>query len=156
MEQERSYLGAGNERWALIRDVLVFQGKLLVDGFRDLVLLPVSLIVGIVSIIGKGSGSPPGSEFYDFLQAARRTERWINLFGAVREREPGRTDSAQDQSAATHDLDAVVARVEAFLVEEYHKGGVTAQTKARLDAALDSLQGARERISRLATTPRRD
>src|SRR5690606_6143806 len=86
MEQESTELETGTERWPLIRDVLVFQGKLLVGGLRDLVLLPVSLIVGIVSIIGTGKGSPPGREFYDLLHAARRSERWINLFGAAGKR----------------------------------------------------------------------
>lgn len=148
MEQERAELETGNERWPLIRDVLVFQCKLLVDGFRDLVLLPVSLLVGIVSIIGKGKG-PPGREFYDLLHAARRSERWINLFGAAGKREQERTDTAESASTTTPDLDALVARVEAFLVEEYRKGGITAQTKARMDTALDSLQQARKRISRL-------
>ena len=149
MEQERAELETGNERWPLIRDVLVFQCKLLVDGFRDLALLPVSLLVGIVSIIGKGKGSPPGREFYDLLHAARRSERWINLFGAAAKREQERTDTAQSASTTTPDLDALVARVESFLVEEYRKGGITAQTKARMDTALNSLQQARERISRL-------
>jgi hypothetical protein len=148
MEQEQAELGTGNERWPLIRDVLVFQCKLLVDGFRDLVLLPVSLLVGMVSIIGKGMGSPPGREFYDLLHAARRSERWINLFGAAGAREQERADTAEGAYTTTPDLDAVVARVEAFLVEEYRKGGITAQTKARMHTALDSLQEARKRIGR--------
>ena len=36
-------------RWTLIRDVAVFQVKLVFDGMRDVVLLPISLIAGIVS-----------------------------------------------------------------------------------------------------------
>lgn len=149
MEQERAEQKTGNERWPLIRDVLVFQCKLVVDGLRDLILLPVSLIAGLVSIIGKGKGSPPGREFYDLLHAARRSERWINLYGAAEKRGQGHTDTAQDPPATTPDLDALVARVETFLVEEYRKGDITAQTKARMDAVLGSLQGARERIGRL-------
>lgn len=38
------------------------------------------------------------------------------------------------------DLDALVSRVETFLVNEYNNGGVTAQAKARMDAALDPLR----------------
>ncbi|MGH8195517.1 MAG: hypothetical protein ACREQ8_14120, partial [Woeseiaceae bacterium] len=70
MEPEPTKVEIKNERWILIRDVLVFQCKLVVDGFRDVVLLPVSLIVAIVSMIGKGPS--PGSEFYDLLRLARR------------------------------------------------------------------------------------
>ena len=36
--------------WALFRDLAVLQVKLLVDGFRDLVLLPASIIAAIVSV----------------------------------------------------------------------------------------------------------
>lgn len=144
MEPETAEAETGSERWPLIRDVLVFQCKLLVDGFRDLLLLPVSLLVGIISVIGKGKGSPPGHEFYELLHAARRTERWINLFGAA-DKGKARTDPADDRSTAAPDLDALVSRVEAFLVEEYRKGGVSAQAKARLDSALQSLQRLRNR-----------
>lgn len=146
METEPTENETGNERWVLIRDVLVFQCKLLVDGFRDLVLLPLSLIAGIVSLVGKGPS--PGCEFYDLLRMGRRSERWINLFGAAEKQESGRVEAADDPPSATSDLDALVARVESFLLDEYRKGGVTAQAKARLDAALDSLQGVRSRIGR--------
>ena len=149
MERESTDLETGHERWPLIRDVLMFQCKLLVDGLRDLVLLPVSLLVGIVSIIGKGKGSPPGREFYDLLHAARRSDRWINLFGAAEKRSQDRAGTARSLSATTPDLDDLVARVETFLVEEYRKGDIPAQTRARMDAALDSLQGVRKRIGRL-------
>jgi hypothetical protein len=123
------------DRSAVIRDMLVFQFKLIVDGILDLMLLPVSLVVGLVSIIGRGPES--GSEFYEFLRIGRRGERWINLFGAV-ERKHG--PAAQDEELAARDLDALVSRVESFLVDEYRHREVTAQTKQRLDAALASLQ----------------
>ncbi len=71
----------GPDRWTLIRDLAVFQVKLLFDGFRDLLLLPISLIAGFVSLI-KG-GRTPSSEFYDLLKLGRRSEHWINLFGAA-------------------------------------------------------------------------
>ena len=42
----------GPDRWTLIRDIGVLQVKLLVDGFRDLLLVPTSIIAGIWSIVG--------------------------------------------------------------------------------------------------------
>ena len=39
------------DRWTLIRDILVLQLKLIVDGFRDLILVPISLVVGFVSLL---------------------------------------------------------------------------------------------------------
>ena len=140
MEPGSAGTGAGSGRGRIIRDVLVFQGKLVVDGFRDVVLLPVSLIAAIFSLIGKGKA--PSSEFYDLLRLAKRSERWINLFGAVEKRTAGSDDEAE----RVRDLDALVSRVETFLVDEYNRGGVTAQAKARMHTALDSLRGMRKRI----------
>ena len=122
------------DRWTLIRDVAVFQVKLVFDGFRDLLLVPISLIAGLVSLVKGAGGASP--EFYDLLKIGRRSERWINLFGAAtRYHGPPR---AEDKFALD-DVDELVSRVESFVVDEYRKGGVTAQAKARLDNALDRL-----------------
>lgn len=141
MTPESSKAEVENERWILIRDMLVFQCKLVIDGFRDLVLLPVSLIAGLASLLRKGSGA----EFYDLLRLGRRSERWINLFGAL-ERKAGAV--SDDGNSAVRDFDEIVSRVESFVLEEYRKGGVTAQAKQRLDDALESLQSARKRLGR--------
>jgi len=120
------------DRWTLIRDVAVFQVKLVFDGFRDVLLLPISLIAGLLSLI-KG-GSKPSSEFYDLLKLGRRSERWINLFGAASQLHgpPGEEDRFP-----VEDVDEMVTRVESFVVDEYRRGGLTAQAKERLDKALD-------------------
>lgn len=122
------------DRWTLIRDVAVFQVKLVFDGFRDVVLLPISLIAGLVSLV-KGAGGA-SSEFYDLLKIGRRSERWINLFGAA---EHYHGPPGEEDQFALDDVDEMVSRVESFVVEEYRKGGVTAQAKERLDNALDRL-----------------
>jgi len=131
------------DRWTLIRDLAVFQVKLLFDGFRDLLLLPVSFIAGIVSLVG--GGAKPGPEFYDLLRIGRRSERWINLFGAAEHYHGPATD---DEKFAVEDIDNMVSRVEAYVVDEYRSGGVTAQAKERLDNALDLLHKKTRRRSR--------
>jgi hypothetical protein len=122
------------DRWTLIRDVAVFQVKLLVDGFRDLVLVPISLLTGLVSLLR--GGAKPGSEFYDLLRTGRRSERWINLFGAATRVHGPPSD---EERFPVEDIDDMVSRVEAYVVDEYQRGGVTAQAKERLDKALDSI-----------------
>ena len=120
------------DRWTLIRDVAVFQVKLLFDGFRDLLLLPISLIAGFASLI-KG-GRNPSSDFYDLLRVGRRSERWINLFGAASHLHGPPSD---EDRFPVEDVDEMVSRVESYVVDEYRRGGVTAQAKERLDKALD-------------------
>jgi len=133
MSNENETNAAGG-RWALIRDVAVFQVKLIVDGLRDLVLVPVSLVAGFISLLKGGAG--PGPEFYDLLRFGRRSERWINLFGAANQ---VHGPESQDDQFPADDMDEIVSRLESFVVDEYNKGGVTAQAKQRLDQALNRL-----------------
>ena len=107
---------------------------MIIDGLRDFV--PVSLAAGIVSLAK--TGDTPGTEFYDLLRAGRRSERWINLFGAA-ERVHGLADN--EESFSLVDVDELVNRVESYIVEEYKSGGVTWQAKSRLDTALGGLRG---------------
>jgi hypothetical protein len=132
------------DRWTLIRDIAVFQMKLIVDGLRDLILLPISLGVGLYSLIR--GGNEPGTEFYDLLRVGRRSEHWINLFGAA---DHAGAPGALDSLFPNDDIDEMVSRLESFVVDEYAKGGVTAQAKKRLDQALNRLGevGSRKRRS---------
>lgn len=121
------------DRWMLIRDVAVLQVKLVFDGMRDLVLVPVSIIMAIVSLV-KG-GERPGPQFYDLMHLGKESEHWINLFGAA---EHASKSGAVADHFAGRDIDAMVSQVEAFVVDEYKKGGVTAQAKDHFDKMLDS------------------
>ncbi len=124
------------DRWTLIRDLAVLQVKLLVDSFRDLVLIPASLIAGIVSLVRTRDGKP-GPEFYTLVEVGQQSERWINLFGAMENAPP---DIAKKDHFGDVDMDAIVSRIETFLVDEHKRGGVTAQAKARIDKALEAMQ----------------
>lgn len=122
------------DRWVVIRDIGVLQVKLIFDGLRDFILVPVSLVLGIISLTR--SGKDTGSEFYELLRLGKRSERWINLFGAA---DKARRAEEEAELFPGDDIDAMVSRVETFVVDEYHKGGVTKQAKERLDKAIDAL-----------------
>lgn len=133
---EASANEAHQGRWNLIRDVAVFQVKLIVDGLRDVILVPASLIAGVVSLVNGESGRP-GPQFYRLLRAGKQSERWINLFAAYNRRSAAVED---DDRASNTDIDDLVARVEAYVVDEYRRGELTAQAKATIDKALDAIQ----------------
>lgn len=134
MQDEPQSTDQPTDRWTLLRDIAVLQVKLVVDGLRDLVLVPVSLIAGIISLVK--SGDEPATEFYDLLKMGRRSERWINLFGAA-ERVHG--PASEDDQLLPDDIDALARRVESFVVDEYQKGGVTKQAKEQVDKAINTL-----------------
>ncbi len=124
------------ERWTLLRDLGVLQVKLIVDGLRDLILVPASLIAGIISI-ASGKDGRPGSQFYQLLAWGKESELWINLFGAVKNSPEA---IAQPRPFGDQDIDDIVGRLEAFVVDEAKRGGLTSQAKARLDKILDAVQ----------------
>ena len=120
---------SAEERWTLLRDLGVLQFKLLVDGLRDIILVPASLIAGIISIASSKEGKV-GLQFYQLLGWGKQSEVWINLFGAV---ENSPKEIEQPKPFGDQDIDDIVGRFETFVVDEYKRGGVTAQAKDRLD-----------------------
>ena len=128
---------AGGGRRQLSR---VFLQHLDLEGIRnrlrDLVLVPASLVAGFLSLIGSRDGQP-GPQFYRLLALGKQSESWINLFGAVRNSPEA---MQQDRSFGDMDIDSLVGQVEKYLVDEYHRGGVTAHAKEQIDKALDAIQ----------------
>jgi hypothetical protein len=135
-ENEHGALRAA--RWDLVRDVAVLQVKLIVDGLRDLILLPASLIAGIVSLVKHEDGYP-GPAFYQLLHFGKMSERRINLFGAYSSRNSREDD---EELGGEVDIDDLVSRVESYVVDEYRRGDITTQAKAKIDQALDAIQRA--------------
>lgn len=125
----------GVDRWTLIRDIVVLQFKLVVDGFRDFLLVPVSIVAGLLSLLR--GGDRPGVEFYELLRLGRRSERVINLFGAA-----DRLPPSHDEDEGVPDIDDMVGKLEGYLVEEYRRGGITTQAKDRLDDIVDRINRA--------------
>jgi len=125
------------DRWALIRDALVFQLKLAVDGLRDLIMMPVSIGVAVLDLLGAGPRA--GRQFYDLLRFGRKTDEWIDLLGAAERVElvPARRGPG---------IDSLVERMERLVVQEYERGGITASAKDAVDRALDAIQEKRPRL----------
>jgi hypothetical protein len=127
-------------RRQMIRDVVVFQLKLLADGFRDLLLVPISLGAAVMGLLKPGS--KPGPQFYDVLRFGRQSEHWINLFGAASN---VHGPESTDERFPGNDVDELVTRVESFLIDEYRSGGVTARAKEKLERTLAAINRRRNR-----------
>jgi len=116
-----------SKRGELVREAVVFQLKLMADGFRDLVLLPVSLIATVIGLL-KG-GDDPGREFNQVLKVGRDSEEWINLFGQ---------HDTRKNSNATASIDALFAKVEETLKQQYAAAGTSAKAREEIDEALQA------------------
>ena len=116
-----------SKRGELIRNTVVFQLKLMADGFRDLVLLPVSLIATIIGLLR--GGDQPDREFQQVIQVGRDSEQWINLFG---------NHEAPENSNVTASIDALFTKVEETLKQQYLAAGTSARAQAEIDEALQA------------------
>jgi hypothetical protein len=78
--------------WAsVLRDVLEFQVKLVIDGIKDLALAQVALGAAVIDLILR-DGSP-GRRFYGIVSVSDRFDRWLQLH-AVAERAPADSETA--------------------------------------------------------------
>ena len=127
------------DRWTLIRDLFVFQAKLVVDGLRDLLLVPAALVAGIWSLVS-GENDRPGPQFYRLVSLGKQSELWIDLFKAY---ENAPEEVRREHEFAVKNMDELVDKFESFVVDEYERGGVTAQAKERIDKALDAIPRSR-------------
>jgi len=131
------------QRWRLVRDLAVFQAKLFVDGIKDLVLSPISLVAAILGLVF--DRRDPGRSFYAVLSWGHGFDRWVNLFGAKQHALPPSSAAHPDGPVASppvaqgEGLDAYVTRLERVLVDQYRRGGLTAKAKDAIDQALDGL-----------------
>ncbi len=123
------------DRWTLAKDVGLLQVKLIVDGFRDLLLVPISLVAGLISVFG--GSDEDRSTFYRVVCIGKQSEKWINLFGAYDNAPQALKD---EYDFGDRSIDDIVNHVENFVVDEYKTGGVTAQAKQQLDKALEEIR----------------
>jgi hypothetical protein len=118
-----------SKRGELFREAVVFQLKLMADGFRDLVLMPVSLIATLIGLLR--GGDEPDREFRQIIEIGRGTEIWINLFG--------NHQVAEDSTAGTS-IDTLFTKLEETLKQQYLTSGISKKVKVEIDEALKAAQ----------------
>lgn len=80
--EDRIAEAGGVSRWVILRDLLLFQLKLFLDGLIDVTLSPLAIAVAAVEIFF--GGERRGRLFYSILRFGERADLWLNLYGASR------------------------------------------------------------------------
>ena len=112
-------------RFPVLRDVIVFQAKLFVDGLRDLMLSPVSIFAALIDLLVPGDDG--GKRFYSVVRFGRRTEQWINLFGAA---------DRQGPEAHSKGIEVLLDELEGLARDPERRD----EAKARAQAIIDRLK----------------
>jgi hypothetical protein len=71
----------GRTRWVILRDLGIFQIKLVLDGAKDIFLAPLSLTAAVLDLVFPGA--QPGHRFYAVMRVGERFDRWLSLFSAA-------------------------------------------------------------------------
>jgi hypothetical protein len=116
------------KRAQLLRESLLFQVKLLADGLRDFLLMPVSLLATGVGLLR--SGDDPEAEFVRVLELGRKSEQWINLFG---------THEPLHEAGDAGSIDRLVSRAEQVVRDQVNTGAVSASAGRAIGDALGKL-----------------
>ncbi len=120
-----------------MRDLVVFTVKVALEALRDIVMIPLALVGGVVGLVLHPE--EPDRLFREVLRLGDRFDRFVDLFGAearAREVEGG------DRVGELPRVDELLAPVEELLREQHRKGGVTASAKDAIDKGLDAVQRA--------------
>ena len=120
---------SSSKRGELVRDGAVFQLKLMADGLRDLVLMPVSLIATLIGLLR--GGEDPHREFRQVIEAGRASERWINLFD---------THDVPADANPVASIDSLFERLEETLRQQYLTSGISQRVKVEIREALQAAQ----------------
>jgi hypothetical protein len=132
MDSTSSSTTSRSEHWQFLRDVMVFQLKLLLDNLRDFALVPISIVAALIDLIYEGERE--GALFYKVLRWGAHSEDVINVYSAIEHHPPG-----DFKVNPAYTVDAVIARLQGVVVREYEKGGTAASIKAAMDRAIDQL-----------------
>ena len=115
-------------RGELVHESAIFQLKLMVDGLRDLVLVPVSLVATLVGLLR--GGDEPAREFNQVIMLGRQTEQWINLFG--------HHATPEDANVATS-IDSLLTHVEEVVRQQYKSSAISDRARKEIDQALHTV-----------------
>ena len=95
----------------VLRDLAIFQLKLVLDGLKDFTLAPVSFVAAAADILFPGERV--GHRFYAVMRLGERFDSWLNLFGAA-----SRADASADGlfGASRAGSNTLLGRIESLVL----------------------------------------
>jgi hypothetical protein len=117
-------------RWKFLRDVAVFELKLVLNNVHNFIQVPLTLGVALIDVIFKHGEE--GSRFYWLVKQGRMIDDHIDIYSIIDHHERGLNKD--------YTVDAVLQRLEGVIVREYEKGGTAASIKSAVDRAFDEMQ----------------
>lgn len=119
-------------RGTLVRRSFLLQLKLVVDGIRDFLLVPVALVATLLGLLRGGAN--PAREFDRVIELGRASDEWIDLFGIHQEAQSAQAD--ENNPGNPRNLEGWAGRAEAVIQAEIRSGELSEQAASALRRAL--------------------
>jgi hypothetical protein len=120
-----------HNRSEVIRDAFVLQLKLIVDGFRDLMLMPLIFIAALAGLIMHKN--KPGRYLYRLLSYGKASEEWIGLF------EEADKDELDPVEIKAKSFDDLLKNTQTAFESKYIDESKKEKLMGKLSAALDEI-----------------
>ncbi|MCB1582322.1 MAG: hypothetical protein R3E90_05220 [Marinicella sp.] len=122
-----------NSRTEVVRDTIVLQLKLIVDGLRDLALMPICFFAAIFGLIKHSER--PGRYLYRVLSYGRMSEKWIGLF------DDANKDTMEPIKYEGKNFDDLLQKTQTAFESKYIDPEKKDLLVKKLDAALNEING---------------
>ncbi len=122
-----------NSRTEVVRDTIVLQLKLIVDGLRDLALMPICFFAAVFGLIKHSER--PGRYLYRVLSYGRMSEKWIGLF------DDASKDSMEPIKYQGKNFDDLIQKTQTAFESKYIDPEKKDLLVKKLDAALNEING---------------
>jgi len=131
-----------HSRSEVIRDTIVLQLKLIVDGLRDLMLMPVVLFAAIAGLILHRE--QPGRYIYRVLSYGKISEKWIGLFDEASK------DTMEPVDLKNNCLDEILKKTQNAIESKYIDEEKKQKLMNKLNNTLDEINTKLNPVAKLA------
>ena len=131
-----------HSRSEVIRDAIVLQLKLIIDGMRDLMLMPVVFFAAIAGLILHRE--QPGRYMYRVLSYGKVSEKWIGLF------EEASKDTMEPVDLKDNCLDKLLKKTQSAIESKYIDEEKKQKLMDKLNNTLDEINTKLNPLSTLA------
>ena len=131
-----------HSRSEVIRDTIVLQLKLIIDGIRDLLLMPVVFFATIAGLILHRE--QPGRYMYRVLSYGKISEKWIGLFDEASK------DTMEPVDLKDNCLDEILKKTQSAIESKYIDEEKKQKLMDKLNNTLDEINTKLNPVATLA------
>ena len=136
---------SNSQRWSILKNLGLFQFKLMIDAFRDILLSPVAICCGLIDLLKNNSEEQ--SYLKKLMSVGHLSDQWLNLFSYRSAREEQSSQQSLVSQSTQQPLDASSAKTLDEVVDKLED--VLKEHMAKDSQSVKSLQAMQQQIKQV-------